>query len=103
MLTRIWAVLRSLYLVAIVGYAIWATPWMPMTVARTFDEQYARCANALAPLQRATWMAIAWIAIEVVLGWMAIWNRARADRSQLRRALKDAQATRPPDPPSSAG
>jgi preprotein translocase subunit SecG len=99
MLTRIWAVLRSLYFLAIVGYAVWATPWMPMTVARTFDEQYARCANALSPLQKATWLAIAWIALEVVLGWMVVWRNSHADRAELKKALKEAKSTQPPPPP----
>jgi hypothetical protein len=104
MLTRLWAILRSLYLIGIVGYAIWATPWMPMTVARTFDEQYARCANALAPLQRATWLAVGWIALEVVVGWMIVWRNSHADRSELKKALKEAKAgqTLPPEGPPSA-
>ncbi len=99
MMTRLWAVLRSIYLLVIVGYAIWATPWMPMTVARTFDEQYARCANALSPLQKAVWLAIAWIALEVVVGWLVVWKNAHADRSQLKRELKEAKATQAAPPP----
>ena len=102
MLTRIWAVLRSIYLLIIVGYAIWATPWMPMTVARTFDEQYARCANALAPLQRAVWLAVAWIALEVVVGWLVVWKNSAAAKSELKKALKEAKATQPPPPPPGA-
>jgi hypothetical protein len=98
MLTRLWAIVRSLYLLAIVGYAVWATPWMPMTVARTFDEQYARCANALSPLQKAVWFAIAWIALEVVVGWMVVWKNGRADRAELKKALKEATSTKTPPP-----
>lgn len=99
MISRLWAILRTLYLLAIVGYAVWATPWMPMTVARTFDEQYARCANAIAPLQKAAWFAIAWIALEVVVGWLGVWRQGRADRTELKKALKEATAERPPTSP----
>lgn len=101
MMTRLWATLRTLYLLAVVGYAVWATPWMPMTVARTFDEQYARCAAAIVPLQKAAWFAIAWIALEVVVGWMGVWKSTRADRADLKKALKEAKssATLPPQPP----
>jgi len=100
---RLWAVLRTVYLFGIVGYTVWATPWMPMTVARTFDEQYARCAGAIAPLQKAAWFAIAWIVLEAVVGWMAVWRQARADRSQLKKALKEARAPQPPTEKSTPG
>ena len=38
-------------------------------VSRTFDEQYARCSDALALLLRAAWIAVAWIAFETLVGW----------------------------------
>jgi hypothetical protein len=82
MLARIWTILRTIYLLVMVAYALWATPWMPLTVARTFDEQYSRCASSLVTLQRATWLAIAWIALETLVGWGAIWRRARAERAK---------------------
>lgn len=94
------AVLRTLFLFAIAGYTAWAMPWSTH-VARTFDEQYARCANALSPLQKATWLAVAWIALEVVVGWMVVWKNAHADRSELKKALKEAKSgqTLPPEGP----
>ncbi len=102
-MTRLWAVLRTIYLLAVVGYAVWATPWMPMTVARTFDEQYARCASALSPLQKAVWLAIAWIALETVVGWFAVWRQVRADRSALRKELKAVKSSLPPPEKTTPG
>jgi hypothetical protein len=62
------AVLRTIFLVFIIGYTARAMPWWT-NVARTFDEQYARCSDALSLLIRAAWLAIAWIALETAVGW----------------------------------
>ncbi len=62
------AVLRTIFLVFIVGFTVRAMPWWT-NVARTFDEQYARCSDALSLLIRAAWFAIGWIAFETVIGW----------------------------------
>jgi hypothetical protein len=62
------AVVRTIFLIFIVGFTIRAMPWSTQ-VARTFDEQYARCSDALALLVRAAWIAIAWIAFETAVGW----------------------------------
>jgi hypothetical protein len=73
---KVMAVLRSLYLVFIVGYTARAMPWFN-TVSRTFDEQYARCSAALDLLIRAAWLAVAWIAFETAVGW---WMAVRSGR-----------------------
>jgi hypothetical protein len=70
------AVVRTLFLVFIVGFTVRAMPWWT-NVARTFDEQYARCSDALALLIRAAWIAIAWIALETAVGW---WTATRPQR-----------------------
>lgn len=62
------AVLRTIFLVFVVAYAFRAMPWWS-NVARTFDEQYARCSETVALLMRAAWLAIAWIALETAIGW----------------------------------
>jgi hypothetical protein len=62
------AVVRTFFLVFIVGYTFRAMPWWT-NVARTFDEQYARCSDALSLLIRAAWFAIAWIFLDTVLNW----------------------------------
>src|SRR3990172_3271246 len=64
------AVLRTVYLLFIVGYTIWAMPFSLASVSRTFDEQYARCSESLHLLTRAAWLAIAWITFETLVGWV---------------------------------
>jgi hypothetical protein len=70
------AVVRTLFLVFIVGFTVRAIP-MWTNVARTFDEQYARCSDALSILMRAAWIAIGWIAFETAVGW---WMATRAPK-----------------------
>jgi hypothetical protein len=75
------AVLRTVYLVFIVGYTVRAMP-LVTSVARTFDEQYALCSASLHVLVRAAWLAIAWIAFETVVGWVAVsWRRRTSNRA----------------------
>jgi hypothetical protein len=85
------AVLRTVFLVFIVGYTVKAMPVFT-SVARTFDEQYARCSASLATLERAAWIAIAWIAIETAAGWLLV----RGKRS--RGGAHGAPAAAPPTP-----
>ena len=69
------AVLRTLYLLFIVGYTVRAMPIFT-SVSNTFDEQYARCSSSLNLVLRAAWFAIAWIAFETAVGWFLA-TRAR--------------------------
>ncbi len=71
------AVVRTVFLVFVVGFTVRAMPFWA-DVARTFDEQYARCAQAMSLLLRAAWIAIAWIAFETVVGWWMATRRPRA-------------------------
>ncbi|WP_176062872.1 hypothetical protein [Anaeromyxobacter diazotrophicus] len=70
------AVLRTVFLVFIVGYTVRAMPVFT-SVANTFDEQYARCSTSLNLVMRAAWIAIAWIALETVAGWLLARRRPR--------------------------
>jgi hypothetical protein len=67
MLLKTMAVLRTLFLVFVTGYTVRAMPFW--STAKTFDEQYARCASDLGLASRAVWFAIAWIAFETLVGW----------------------------------
>jgi hypothetical protein len=71
------AVVRTIYLLFIVGYTVRAMPFFS-TVPRTFDEQYARCSAGLNLLVRAAWLAIAWIAFDTVVGWVIATRSRRA-------------------------
>ena len=70
------AVLRTIFLIFIIGYTVRAMPFFT-SVARTFDEQYARCAQGISLLLRSAWIAIAWIALETVLGWWMATRRPK--------------------------
>jgi hypothetical protein len=72
---KAFATIRTIFLVFIVGYTVRGLPYW--TVARTFDEQYARCAQAMTLLLRAAWIAIGWIAFETILGWLLATRRPK--------------------------
>jgi hypothetical protein len=78
------AVVRTIFLIFIIGYTVRAMPlWT--NVARTFDEQYARCSDALGLVIRAAWIAIAWIALETVIGWIAATRRKQTLHDEIPR------------------
>jgi hypothetical protein len=85
---KVLAVLRSVFLVFIIGYTMRAMPWTT-SVARTFDEQYARCSNSVDLLLRAAWLAVAWIALETAIGW---WVALRGGRKAAPAAAPAGQA-----------
>lgn len=70
-------VLRTVFFVFIVGFTARALP-LYWQVPKTFDEQYARCSSALGVLQQASWLAVAWILLEVIVGWALVRRRAAA-------------------------
>ncbi len=74
-------ILRTVFFVFIVGFTARALP-LYWQVPKTFDEQYARCSSALGILQQASWLAVAWILVEVVVGWVAVRRRAAAVRTE---------------------
>ncbi len=74
-MAKVMTVLRSLFLVFIVGFTVRALPFFA-SVPRTLDEQYSRCASSLDVAQRAAWYAVAWIALETAVGWF-LWVRRR--------------------------
>jgi hypothetical protein len=65
---KVMALLRTVFLVFIVAFTVRSMPFT-VDVTRTFDEQYARYAMAVAQLQRACWYAVGWIAFETAVGW----------------------------------
>jgi hypothetical protein len=69
------AIVRTVFLVFVIGFTLRGLPlfWQ---VARTFDEQYSRCAANLKIVTAGAWLAIIWIAIETVVGWLVA-RRAR--------------------------
>jgi hypothetical protein len=88
MLLKAMAVLRTLFLIFVVGYTVRAMPFWA-NVPKTFDEQYARCAENVGLVSRAAWLAIGWIAFETIVGWWL------ATRDGQRKLLADAGAPPP--------
>jgi len=79
------AVLRTVFLVFIVGYTVWTT-----TLAFGGTDIVAVAPHALHAANRATWLAIGWIAFETLVGWLL------ARRTPRRPATARAA---PPAPP----
>lgn len=76
-MTKAIAVVRTLFLIFIVGFTVRALPFF-WSVPRTLDEQYSRCAGNLEIVQRAAWLAVAWIALETAVGWWRAMRPAAA-------------------------
>ncbi len=92
------AVVRTVYLVFIVGYTIRALPIFTH-VANTFDESFARNSAKLELLQRAAWLAVGWIAFDTLVGWLLAAQATRRAARLRAAATKPAPAVAPPPPP----
>jgi hypothetical protein len=79
---KVMAVLRTIYLIFIIGFTARAMPFFA-SVSRTFDEQYARCSSAVSLLVRAAWFAVGWIAFETAVGWWMATRRAKLHEKDL--------------------
>lgn len=101
-MAKLMAVLRTLFLVFVFLYALRELP-----LALLFSSD-ARQGEVMVPFTKVrsvssvTWMAIAWIALEVVVGWSHVWvtGKLRA-RSEARAARAAARAE--PTPPGAPG
>jgi hypothetical protein len=85
------AVLRTLFLLFILGSTFRAMPWWS-TMPRTLDEQYSRCASHLDLVVRAVWLAIGWIFLETIVGWWLATRRPKATQ------MAAAPPSAPPPP-----
>jgi hypothetical protein len=92
---KIMAVLRTIFLIFIVGFTFRAMPFF-MSVSRTFDEQYARCSNAVSLLMRAAWFAVGWIAIETLVGWWLASRPPKLHETDLPKSAGEPPFAPPP-------
>jgi heme A synthase len=67
---------RTIVLVFLVVFTARSMPIF-IAPARTFDETYARCAQSVDQLQRAAWLAIGWVGIECIIGWIMASRRKK--------------------------
>jgi hypothetical protein len=77
---KVMAVLRTLFLLFMVGFTVRALPMFGQ-IPNTLDEQYSRCASSFSLVQRAAWYAIAWILLDAAIGWWIAVRRGKADRA----------------------
>ncbi len=88
------ALLRSAYLAFIVGYTLVVSPLGLLWSGTATREGTTVAVPIVAKIFIAAWLAIGWIALEVVLAWVRVWLDARARR----RAVAAAPVNAPPAP-----
>lgn len=100
-MTKLMAVLRSIFLVFIFFYAL---KLLPLALMVSGD---ARRGDVMVPFTKVesvasvTWLAIGWIALEVVVGWTQVWvNGKLKDRAAAKAARAATAAAAPPPPPA---
>ncbi len=74
---KVMAVLRTLFLAGIAGYLVWALPLGILFSGS--DTRDAACFKVvdIDKISSGAWFAVAWIAMETVLGWTRVWLAAR--------------------------
>lgn len=84
-MTKVLAVLRTLFLLFIVGYTVLrAMPWqvgLPVASSAAYDT----CRQSLSATTRAVWMAIGWIAFETAVGWLLATRQPKLHERDLPR------------------
>jgi len=80
MSTLLMTLLRSAWLAFLVGYTLVVSPLGLLWSGATTRQGATVAVAILEKVFTATWLAIAWIAFEVVLSWSRVWLDARARR-----------------------
>ena len=93
-MTLLMAVLRSAYLAFIVGYTLVVSPLGLLWSGMATREGTTVAVPIVGKIFIAAWLAIGWIALEVVLAWARVWLDARGRR----KAAVAAPAGPPPVP-----
>ncbi len=70
-------VLRTVFFIFIVGFTARALPFY-WGMPGVYDEQIRRYKSAQEILRNGILLALAWILLEVILGWLAVRRRAAA-------------------------
>ncbi len=92
---RALAILRTIALVVIVGYTLWKQPIALMWSSEIRDTTMVDTA-LVGRAGNPAWIAIAWIAMDTLLGWaLARWYRRR---SAYRISDSDLRLPSPPRP-----
>jgi hypothetical protein len=75
-MVKVMAVLRTAFLVFVLYYTIRNTP-VVFGLPTDINEPYKICKDSYEMLKSATWLAIGWIALETVVGWLMATRGAR--------------------------
>ena len=92
---KVMAVLRTLFLVGLTGYLLWALPLGILLSGAATREAACFKVPDLEKVSTGAWLAVAWLALETILGWVRVWLAGR-------RAAKLARAAPAPAPPKGA-
>ena len=101
-MVKVMAVLRSVFLVFIFLYAV---KLLPLALLVSPD---ARRGDVMVPFTKVesvatvTWMAIAWIAFEVAIGWVHVWANGKLRGRAAAKAARSASQAAPPAAPPAA-
>ena len=95
-MTKVMAVLRTFFLLFIVGYTVLrAMPWqigLPILTSAAYDK----CRLSLSATTNAVWMAIAWIAFEALVGWWMATRTPKLHEKALPRSGGEPPFAPPP-------
>jgi len=98
-MVKVMAVLRTIFLVFVFLYAL---KLLPLALLVSSD---ARRGEVMVPFTKVesaasvTWMAIGWIALEVVVGWSHVWVAGKLRARALTRERAGPPAPAAPPPP----
>jgi hypothetical protein len=95
-MTKVMAVLRTLFLAGIVGYMLWALPLGVLLSSAKSSATFT--VDILERVASGGWFAIAWIAMETVFGWFRVWMEGRRELKALKIAAAGAATPAKPGP-----
>ena len=74
---KLMAVLRTAFLVFMVGYLLWALPLALMSSPEGKAGDISVKLNLVERVASVAWLALGWIALETALSWARLWNDRR--------------------------
>jgi hypothetical protein len=91
---KVMAVLRTLFLLGISGYLLWALPLGILFSGTATRDAACFKVPDIDKISSGAWFAVAWIALETVLGWIRVGLAARREA----KAARNAAAAPPTGP-----
>lgn len=95
---KVMAVLRTLFLLGVTGYMFWALPLGIFFSGNATRDAACFKVPDLEKIASGAWLAIGWIALETVVGWVRVWLAGRQALKAARVARTSPAPARPPPP-----